>query len=407
MWKRLSFKLSKPSTTTVEQVGSTLADVQDQPGPVGELLGTKQTKLGEEQLVPTSEDTLTDDNSAQVDVTNVQEDAFIREEESIPRSLDRSKEGSTLQVPREVNGAQDSSARIYRRFSFRSLAFFYGRDKGELVAASASASAVSLVSQASKNEKVKASPGKEKLSKSFKEARATAVALRTIMLGPSATPLPSSTAVPGRAKLKASKAPPVPSLDKVKSQLSKPKTANIVIAQLRKMPLPDGPSFHATRAASAESLVSHPDNGGSPIHAVCLSCTEEEAEKNHFSKLQTGHNLSTYATLMPVAPSAQSKPATMGTASLESLVSVLRDLRIVSLLQSPDLGFGQPVDAEDSGPLTGSVPSAGTVLEGFEEITKQLMALGFASTKMIYPNHDGIYPPTDRISVLTCKSEYI
>jgi hypothetical protein len=91
----------------------------------------------------------------------------------------------------------------------------------------------------------------------------------------------------------------------------------------------------------------------------------------------------------------------IASANLASLVSVLRDLRVVTLVSSPDLGFGQAPDA--NGPLAGSVPSAGALSTGMMEITAQLLSLGFATSNAIYPDHAGVYPPIDRISVLTCE----
>jgi hypothetical protein len=76
---------------------------------------------------------------------------------------------------------------------------------------------------------------------------------------------------------------------------------------------------------------------------------------------------------------------------------VFKDIHIVSLVKSPDLGLGQPGDGD--GILSGALPTAETVIDGFEQITPQLMALGFATS--VWPDHKGVYPPTDRMSVLT------
>jgi len=63
------------------------------------------------------------------------------------------------------------------------------------------------------------------------------------------------------------------------------------------------------------------------------------------------------------------------------------------------LGLGQAGD--ESGLLAGALPTAETVMNGIVQITPQLMALGYATGKTIIPDHHGIYPPTDRISILT------
>jgi hypothetical protein len=95
----------------------------------------------------------------------------------------------------------------------------------------------------------------------------------------------------------------------------------------------------------------------------------------------------------------------------------LNEMHVVELIKAPDLGLGQPGDGE--GILAGALPTPETVLKGVKEITPQLMALGYATGRSLLPDHSGecmlfksnrafltnapgIYPPTDRISVLTC-----
>ena len=286
-----------------------------------------------------------------------------------------------------------------RRLSFRSLAFFYGRDKQPLF----------IPELPTQEHSMRRIQTRTKLSRSQKEALSSAMTLRTIMLGLDSSK-PSSTGnsilhLGGNFSRHFSPtfSSPLPNLKKVKAQLLKPESANAIISYLRRLPLPDGPSFHLPGRASSESLVTHPDTGGGPIHAVCLACTDEEAEKVHFSRLRTGHTLSPTSPDLLSAPSSSSPP-NIATASLESLIPVLRDLRLVSLLTSPDLGFGQPVsDEKDIGIFTGSIPSPAVLVDGFEEITTQLMNLGFATSKAIAPSHAGIYPPEDRMSCLTCE----
>lgn len=369
VWKRLSFKPFKPSSSSSS----------DQKGQLDRAVIRSSTDVGVAERVPTTGENISSAPIIEGEATNVS--IAPSRDDNGPRSSETS-----LEVPIPP----PSGHGLYRRLSFRSLAFFYGRDK---VAIPALASTSSLNSQPGKGD----NPKKQKMSRGEKEARVVAISLRTMMLGPSA-----EVAESDRGRLRSTKAPPLLSPDKVKSQLAKPKSANLIISQLRSLPVPNGPSFHATRSSSAESLVTHPDMNGAPIHAVCLPCTDEEADKLYFSKLKTGHHLLTHEHLTTVPSHHASKPATMATASLESLFSVLSELRLVSLLHSPDLGFGQAVSENDAGPLTGSVPSAATVMQGFDEITKQLMALGFATSQAVFPSHTGIYPPEDRLSVLTC-----
>jgi hypothetical protein len=78
---------------------------------------------------------------------------------------------------------------------------------------------------------------------------------------------------------------------------------------------------------------------------------------------------------------------------------MFKEMHVIDLVTSPDLGLGQPGNGE--GVLAGAVPTAETVLQGVKQITPQLMALGYATGKVISTDHSGIYPPTDRMSVLT------
>ncbi|KAJ8453691.1 hypothetical protein ONZ45_g19609 [Pleurotus djamor] len=74
-------------------------------------------------------------------------------------------------------------------------------------------------------------------------------------------------------------------------------------------------------------------------------------------------------------------------------------MRLIELVKAPNLGLGEPGDGK--GILAGAVPTAETVIKGIEQITPQLMALGFATGRAILPNHQGVHPPTDRMTVLT------
>jgi hypothetical protein len=128
---------------------------------------------------------------------------------------------------------------------------------------------------------------------------------------------------------------------RVKSQLLDPKMAAKVITQLRALPA------HPNDAATNTNL---------PIHAVCL-------------------------------------------ASVSAVSTILADVHLVNLLTAPNMGFGAPVTAQ--GLFAGSVPTAETVIDGIEQITPQLMALGYATGQAMLPDHKGVTAPTDRISVLT------
>ncbi|KAG6878479.1 hypothetical protein C0992_008104 [Termitomyces sp. T32_za158] len=158
-----------------------------------------------------------------------------------------------------------------------------------------------------------------------------------------------------------------PRLTHLKSQLVEPKSANKVIAQLRDLPTSVGSQ--------------------GPIRAVCLARSDAEIQKRHFSALST--------------PKDDDGPSFFnGLVSLDEVSSMFNEMSIVDLISHPlTLGIGEPGDGQ--GLLSGALPTAETVLKGFQEITPQLMALGYATGKSVLIDHTGVYPPLDRLSVLT------
>ncbi|EAU91642.1 hypothetical protein CC1G_09324 [Coprinopsis cinerea okayama7 len=205
---------------------------------------------------------------------------------------------------------------------------------------------------------------KERISRADRRAKKSAQRLQSLIVGEASTAIPAVTPVVAKARL-----------DKIKSQLSRPKTGNKVIAELRRLPVGEA------------DLPSE-----APIHAVCLAHTDAEEDCLHFAKLKSENGGALYQ-----LPSFST--ASLTTAPVEKLAEVLNDLQVVDLLQAPDLGLGQPGDGK--GLLAGAVPTPETVLNGVKQITPQLMALGRATGRMIQPDHRGVYPPTDRFSVLT------
>ena len=155
-------------------------------------------------------------------------------------------------------------------------------------------------------------------------------------------------------------------LASVKAQLHNPETAIPIITQLRALPA-------QVNSASHMSL---------PIRAVALPFSEEKIANRHFSQ--------------------QSK---VEHPTIESIIEAIKDLHIVSLFTAPDLGPGQPGDG--SGLPAGAAPTSSTVVNGVVRIIPQLMGLGFASGKGIIPDHRGVHPPVDRISVVTCTAYFI
>jgi hypothetical protein len=300
--------------------------------------------------------------------------------------------GAALLTPPEGEPARR------RRISFRSFGFFYGRSRPQ-------PSTIAIGDSKDASDPTKDAPPKAK-SKSKRDARKVekaALVLRSFLLGHHPSINPSSptnaTSAQGSSKGKVPAKPPSPEkLGKASNQLLSPDQANKVIAKLRTLPVPDGPELPGIEYAG-EHVVSHSEG---PIHAVCLDCTEEEADEYHFSRLVTGNErpLSDEPAEEARVTVYNDEPS-IARANLESLVLVLRNLHIVTLVSSPDLGLGHP--PSDPGPLAGAVPSAQAVNDGMMEITGQLLALGFATSKAVYPDHTGVYPPKDRLSVLTCE----
>ena len=203
-------------------------------------------------------------------------------------------------------------------------------------------------------------------SKSEKRAKESAEIVRALIIGPNSISPASKKSKP------LSKA----QLDKVKSELAKPKSANKVISQLRNLDLVTNTSTPLLVAP----IPSQPPTKGKvrgPIHAVCLDETDEDVEKHHFARLK------------PDAPSETVDlfvAESVVTANIDSVNSLLGNLHIVDLVGS-DFGFGQP--ATGQGILAGAVPTAETVLTGIKLITPQLMSLGYVTGQAILPDHKG------------------
>lgn len=210
---------------------------------------------------------------------------------------------------------------------------------------------------------------------SDKRAKASALVIRSLIVGPLAVSSTAPAANKGFSK---------PEMDKIKAQLLQPKTANKLIAQLRVL--------HTSESEMPSEGETSNSRSAGPIHAVCLDTTDMEAETRHFSRLVKANVGAEAAVGIP----------SVATASLGKLTGMLKDMHIVNLVTSPDFGLGQPGDGE--GILSGALPTAETVINGIQLLTPQLMALGYATGKAIIPDHTGVYPPTDRMSVLTCTS---
>jgi len=239
-----------------------------------------------------------------------------------------------------------------RRFSLRSLNFTR-RDQ------EVHSTALPTIQEQSEDP----SKSSVKVSSSDRRAQNSALALRSLIVGP------TSANAPVISK---------PDLNNIKSQLMEPKTANKVITQLKELPASDDP-LHA-----------HKPGAKGPIHAVCLAYTDVEEDALHFAKLiSPSGEPGTAASALPGVISA----------SVDTASALFKEMHIIDLVNAPDLGLGQPGDGK--GILAGALPTAETVIEGVQRITPELMALGYATGKAVTPDHSGIYPPTDRMSVLT------
>jgi hypothetical protein len=208
---------------------------------------------------------------------------------------------------------------------------------------------------------------------SKKKAKESAVVVRSLILGPTGTASPKVTRNVAR-----------PQLTKIKSQLVEPKSARRIIAELHTLPTL-GEETVTTKTVGGSGLQRHGASGNvAPIRAVCLEHTDAEADRLYFSKLKgvVGNDMD--SSLAPFAA--------LGSASIDSLVGLINDIHVVDLVTSPDLGLGQP--GNGSGLLAGALPTPETVMKGVEQITPQLLALGFAIGKSILPEHKGIYALT-------------
>jgi len=201
---------------------------------------------------------------------------------------------------------------------------------------------------------------KAQLSKSQKKAQQSALAVRDIIIGP-----PPNVVAP-----RISPAFAKPQLSKIKSQLLDPKSAKQVIAHLKQLPLNDG------------SVIGDGQHGHGPIHAVCLEHTDAEEHLLHFANLAPPDKERSLSAPDFIVPAISSAP-------LDAVSRMFNEMQIVNLITSPDFGLGQPGSGD--GILAGALPTPETVIGGIKQITPELMALGFATSKAITPDHSSVF----------------
>jgi hypothetical protein len=159
-------------------------------------------------------------------------------------------------------------------------------------------------------------------------------------------------------------------LNRINSQLANAKKANEIISHLRTLTVGDNANDKAV---------------GQPIHAVCLAYTEEEADQKHFALLAPGAGAEkTEAGKTPI-PALVSP--NLVSADLSALQNMWNKMHVVNLITAPALGLGQSGDGP--GLFAGAVPTAATIIQGIDQITPQLMSIGFAAGKAIVVSHAG------------------
>ncbi|KIK97115.1 hypothetical protein PAXRUDRAFT_825287 [Paxillus rubicundulus Ve08.2h10] len=284
--------------------------------------------------------------------------------QSSTQSVRHSQSQSQTALPYSSSTA-NSAGKDPRRFSFPSFAFLRSDTKLNATQAGREVTSRPLLAhlQPQAHTKVKDMEKKSRASRAFtvralrnatseKRAKESATIVRSLIIGDHNTSQQTKT-----KKAKTSRS----DIARVKSQLLQPKSASKVITQLRALPA------HPGNTATNTTL---------PIRAVCLDICDEEAHEQHFAQL-----------------------GSVATASVTALSAALADIHLIDLLAAPNMGFGAPVTAQ--GLFAGSVPTTETVIEGIEQITPQLLALGYATGRAVVPDHKGVIVPTDRISILT------
>ncbi len=172
-------------------------------------------------------------------------------------------------------------------------------------------------------------------------------------------------------------------LSQLKSDLLHPTIGNKIILQLKSLSALYGPSASAQPASPAPSKASHvhpPSPTAAPIHAVCLDCTDAEANERIFNRLPRSSKLKV------VAKDSSGTVPSVQNADLPSVLAVLNEVQLVNLIEKPDPSLqGLSLD--------GQLPSGGKgkdqVSDGLGFMGQQLMALGFATSYAVFPDHSG------------------
>ncbi|KAJ3525697.1 hypothetical protein NM688_g8365 [Phlebia brevispora] len=264
-----------------------------------------------------------------------------------------------------------------RRFSWLGLSLFNGNAQEEHKPALSG----------DEEQKKKVLVSEDRVKRAFKiasadrRARESAVIVRSLIVGQNAITIAESKPKPvTKAKM-----------SKVKAELLQPKKANRVIAHLRALPSSSESLPPVNKLDASQGLAS----AAHPIHAVCLPLTDAAANEEHFSKL-TVEELAAGGAPQETTERALNLEATMAqvasvyNSSIGQLTTMFAEMHVVNFAVA-----GTAVE-----PVSDSTP-AETIVKDVEEMTPEVMSLGYATGKVLLPDHSGIHPPTDRMSVLT------
>ncbi|KAF8313095.1 hypothetical protein DL93DRAFT_2203778 [Clavulina sp. PMI_390] len=247
---------------------------------------------------------------------------------------------------------------------------------------------------------------KQKLSKSNKKKKGadaapvvspTAVTIQNLLSGDVATTTTSLGKPSSRTKALTT------AQTRIAPELLHEDKANKVISEVRQLsPLSPLQERKATPATPQSALAATPSAKQPPaVHAVCLDATDEEVAEKVFTHLN-------------IIPFLHVDPA--------KALSTLTSLVTVSPVSPQILPPNAPVTLPDAGELAmlaGAVPSPQTIVDGVNDVATTLIALGLGDPEALYatsgtppdlskwlPDHKGVYPPKDRMSILTCEWGY-
>lgn len=275
---------------------------------------------------------------------------------------------------------------------------------------------------------------KKKLSKKQRhsEISNTAAIISNILSGTPFSPYVAPTNPNIRAKQLAT------TQTKIAPELLHEEKANKVISEVRRLSPLARPSTMGSLLGSRSNVdlnvsslsLSSPVQPPPAMHAVCLDSTDEKAEVEVFSELATSTK-----SAAAISPHSVGISRTAIAVDTDTLANVLGKINIVNFLkldpiaanptrstfsEQPDLEVlppKRPLELGDAGrdaTLSGAMPSPATVIDGVNDMATTLLALGLGNPNVLaqpgapkidelLPDHASVYPPTDRMTVITCE----